>query len=36
MVYWLLMLIITFILDLSTSLSHTNRNKDLEIIILRQ
>jgi putative transposase len=36
MVYWFLMLTITFILDLITSLGHTNRNKDLEIIILRQ
>jgi putative transposase len=36
MVYWLLVLTITFILDLITSLGHTNRNKDLEIIILRQ
>lgn len=35
-VYWLPVLSITFILDLFTSLGHTNRNKDLEIIILRQ
>ena len=36
MVYWLLVLIITFILDIITSLGDRNRNKDLEIIILRQ
>ena len=36
MVYWLLVLIITFILDIITSLGYRNRNKDLEIIILRQ
>jgi putative transposase len=36
MVYWLLVLIITFILDIITSLGYTNRNKDLEIIILHQ
>jgi hypothetical protein len=36
MVYWLLVLTITFILDLITSIGHTNRNKDLEIIIMRQ
>jgi len=36
MVYWLLVLIITFILDIITSLGFRNRNKDLEIIILRQ
>jgi hypothetical protein len=35
-VYWLLVLMITFILDLITSLGHTHREKDLEIIILRQ
>jgi putative transposase len=36
MVYWLLVLIITFILVLITCLSHISSNKDLEIIILRQ
>ena len=36
MVYWLLVLIITFILDIITSLGYRNRNKDLEVIILRQ
>jgi hypothetical protein len=35
-VYWFLVLIITFILDLITILGHTNSNKDLKIIILRQ
>jgi hypothetical protein len=34
--YWLLVLMIIFILDLITSLGHTHREKDLEIIILRQ
>jgi hypothetical protein len=30
MVYWFLVLTITFFLDLITSLGHTNNNKDLE------
>jgi transposase InsO family protein len=36
MVYWSLIHILTFFLDIFTTLSVTNRNKDLEIIILRQ
>jgi len=36
MVYWLLMLITTFILDFFAILGHTSRYKNLEIIILRQ
>jgi len=44
MVYWLLVLIITFILDIITSLGYRNRSlrrffnleKDLEILVLRQ
>jgi hypothetical protein len=34
MVYWLLVLIINLILDLITSLAHTNRNKDQRIMSL--
>lgn len=36
MIYWSLMHILTFFLDIFTTLSVTNSNKDLEIIILRQ
>ena len=36
MIYWFLVLTINFILDLITSLFHTNSKKDLEIIILSQ
>ncbi len=36
MVYWSLMQILTFFLDLFTILGVTNSDKDLEIIVLRQ
>jgi hypothetical protein len=36
MVYWSLMHILTFFLDLFTAMSIKDSNKDLEIIILRQ
>jgi len=36
MLFWLPVLIITFILELITRLGHANRNKDLENIILSQ
>jgi hypothetical protein len=36
MVYWSLMHILTFFLDFFTIMGITDRNKDMEIIFLRQ